>query len=191
MSTVEEAQAPDVFDVLAFVEGTAYPTEEVVLFQDVKSADEYIKLVKERDAFELENAKKKGSRAVEITSLTARIEELGDKISASSIIVELRGMPPGVVNSIMEVPKGEDEELHSKDRDDELIARSILTVRNAKGVYDTRTWTGYDVTKLRDFLKEGEFGKLITATGSVNFNALVFTNATDAGFSGRSTDVPA
>jgi len=180
-TAIETAQAPGVFDVLAFVEETAYPTETVVVFQDVKSAQEYVKLVNER--FEKDKNKE------DTTELDAQIAELGEKISKSSLIFELRGMPPGVVDNILNVPEGEDPALREKERDNDLIAKSIVQVRNADGAVDPRVWDSNAVSKLRVFLKEGEFGKLIAGVSSVNFNAMVFDQATDAGFSGRGTDV--
>jgi hypothetical protein len=181
MDTVEAAQAPETFDVLAFVEQTAYPTQRVVVFQDAKSADEYVKLVAER--IELDKA------GEDTAELDAKVTELGEKISASSIVFDLRGMPPGIVQEILKVPEGEDESLHELDRDNNLIAKTIIKVSNAKGAVDPSPVSAETVAKLRSFLKEGEFGKLVKAASEVNFNAMVFDQATDAGFSGRRTDV--
>lgn len=184
-TAIETAQAPGTFDVLSFVEATAYPTETVVVFQNADAADKYVKLVNERtelDAVE----KKTPAQKKEVESLTVRIDELGQTIRDSSIIFDLQGMPPGVVQEILKRHEAEEDDPNS---DNELIAKSIKVVRNATGAVDPRTWTEDDVRKLRTHLKEGEFGKLVSAVGSVNFNAMVFDQATDAGFSGRRANV--
>jgi hypothetical protein len=181
---VAEAQAPAVFDVLAFVEGTAYPTKDVVIFQDAKSATDFVDAMNRRAAMPDEEVD-----SPEYIELSNEIETLSDKIKASSMIFSLRGMPPGIVAEIMRVPDGEEETLHSEERDNKLIAKTIVSVRNAAGAVDQRVWDESQVKKLRDFLKEGEFGKLVTAVGDINFNAMVFDQATDAGFPGRSANV--
>lgn len=184
-TAIETAQQPGTFDVLSFVEATAYPTETVVLFQNVDAADKYVKLINER--LELEGIEKKSpadKKAIE--SLTVRIDELGEAIRQSSIVFDLQGMPPGVVQEILKRHETDEDDPNS---DNELIAKSIKTVRNAAGAVDPRVWTEEDVRKLREHLKEGEFGKLVKGVGAVNFNAMVFDQATDAGFSGRRADV--
>lgn len=177
---VEAAQAPAAFDVLAFVEATAYPTEKIVLFQNPEAAAKYVKL----------SQKVNDSEDAPDPALEAEIEKLGDAIKKSSIVFELRGMPPGIVNEILKKGEGEDKtDEDARKVDHELIAKSIVRVTNHEGVADGRTWNADDVSRLRNFLKEGEFGKLLTAVANVNFSAAVFDEATDAGFSGRGVDV--
>lgn len=167
---VEAAQEQGVFDVLSFVKKTAYPTKEVVVFQDVESADKYLALTEER--FELDT---KGQPTKEID---AQLVEVGDKIRESSIIFHLRGMPPGIVREILDR-----ENVGDQEKDDILIAHTIVKVTNHKGDADSSVWDAEKVRVLRDFLKEGEFAKLIRGVGEVNLNAVIFDHATDAGFS--------
>lgn len=181
---VSNAQAPETFDVLAFVEGTDYPTQEVVVFQDAKSATEFVAAINKRTDMPDDEV-----ASDEYVALSAKIDELGAKVKASSIIFSLRGMPPGIVAEIMKVPEDEAEELHAEDRDNKLIAKTIVSARSASGAVDSRLWDEAQVGKLRIFLKEGEFGKLVKGVGEVNFNAMVFDQATDAGFLSRSTDL--
>lgn len=185
VETIDAAQAATTFDVLAFIENTAYPTSEVVVFQDVKSADEYVKLINERVEYD------KAGKDWDVAD-DEKIEALGVKISDSAIVFELRGMPPGIVSEILKVNTPDDEEIPAdiaQERDNELVAKTIIGAKNAKGVQDTHVWSAEDIAKLRKFLKEGEFGKLLKGVSEVNFNAMVFDQATDAGFSGRRSDV--
>lgn len=188
-TAIDTATSPEVFDVLSFIEGSAYPTETVVVFTNAAAAEKYIKLVNER----LENDKNgdsEGKDDEKAAKLSEEIELVGDQVRKSSLVFELQGMAPGVVQELIKAPEGEvtTPELEMA-RDNVLIARTIKTVRNADGKVDPRTWHADDVAKLRTFLKEGEFGKLVGAVGSVNFNAAVFDQATDAGFSRGSADV--
>lgn len=179
MSTVEEAKAPDVFDVLSFVEQTAYPTENVTVFQDAKAVAEYAKLMQQR----IENDKKQIDETEEFTSkLTAVV----DKVRKSAIIFELRGLPPGIVNDIISPRDG--EESTEGDRDNTLIAATIIGIYNAEGVKGTLV-DAEGVKKLRNFLKEAEFSKLVQGVADVNFNAAVFDQTVDAGFPSGSDDL--
>jgi hypothetical protein len=187
-AAVEAAKAPETFDILSFIEATAYPTETVTVFGAPKEATEYVRLVQERSVLDAIEKKTKEDTA-KIAELTQQLEPLAEVISKSAMIFTLRGMPPGIVQQIIEVPEGEEESVGAIDRDNDLVAKSIIKVTNAAGVEDTRVWDKDSVAKLRFYLKEGEFGKLATGVGSVNFNAMVFDQATDAGFSGRSSDV--
>lgn len=188
-ATIIQNQSPGVFDVLSFVEQTAYPTEDVVVFQDVKSADLYIELVNKRNALDGSDSST-GEETETQKALTEEIHELGEKIKNSSMIFHLRGMPPGIVDDILKAPDPEnDTTALERERENELVANTIIGVSNHKGDKDSRVWTGEEVAKLRRFLKEGEYGKLATGVSKVNFNAAIFDQATDAGFSGRSSDV--
>lgn len=172
---VQTAQAPGTFDVLSFVEGTAYPTDQAVLFQDVKSAAEFLEIQKKiADAQDSDT----------VNELEAEAEALTKKISDSALIFNVRGMPPGIVSELLTPKDAENNTPEAEQqREHAVVARSITSVQNAKGEVDSRNWTPEDVTKLRKFVKEGEFGKLLAAVGKVNFNAAVFDEATDAGFS--------
>lgn len=177
---IDAAQAQDKFDVLSFVQGTAYPTEEVTIFRDVAAARELQKLNQER----LDRDK----RGEESADLDVRIAELTDSIKKSSIVFELRGMPPGVVQDLYNMS----EDMTEKDmevQENKLIAGTIVGARNAEGVRDARVFDEDAVNILRRNLQGGEFGKLVQGVINVNFNAAVFDEATDAGFLSRSADV--
>lgn len=179
---IDEAQAPGAFDVLAFLEDTAYPVEKVTVFRDLTAAKEYKKLVDERNADEKDLLEKDGP-----TERDEKINKLAEQITTSAMIFELRGMPPGIVNELI----GGDNETpeDAENKDNALVAKSIVSVTNSKGDKDSHVWTTEQVAQLRSRMIEGEFSKLIAGVASVNFNGAVFDQATDAGFSGRRTDL--
>lgn len=171
MSTVEETLTnPGEIDVMSFLDGTEYPTREVVVFTDVKAADDYVRM----------NSQEK----VDDTEL----EELEAKVRKSAIVFHLRGMAPGVVNELY--TKGGDEEPEA-DKENRLVTKTVFKVTNSEGVEDTHEFTEESVNKLRRYLKEGEFGKLIKGVIEVNFDANLFDRAVDAGFSSGRTDTAA
>lgn len=182
MSTniIEQAQTQGTFDVLSFVSGTAYPTQQVTVFTDAKSATELLERNQERLDAEL-----KGET---VTGLDDRIAYLVDKVQESVITFSLRGMPPGIVEEIYP-SDGEEDTKVLLGRENALIAHTIVSAANFAGVVDTRVWDEEAVAQLRKFLKEGEFAKLSSGVAQVNFNAVVFDQATDAGFLSRGSDL--
>lgn len=176
---IDQAQAQGTFDVLDFISGTAYPTQTVTLFTDAKAATDLLLANEERKTKELEGP---------TDDLDGLIETLTAKVQASVITFELRGMPPGIVEEIYPADEESDPTV-LKGRENKLIAHTIVRVKNHAGVTDARVWDEDAVQKLRTFLKEGEFAKLTTAVAGVNFNAIVFDQATDAGFLSRGSDL--
>lgn len=178
---IAQAQAPGAFDVLSFLEGTAYPTESVTVYTDARSATDLLKANQRRldgDINDSETDEK----------LTAQIAELTEKVKKSALTFELRGLPPGLVQELYNIGENADEAT-MLDAENKLIAATIVSVSNIDGVRDARVWDEQAVKAFRRYLKEGEFGKLVKGVVDVNFNAAVFDEATDAGFLGGSSDV--
>lgn len=182
MDAIAEAQSPEVFDVLSFIEDTAYPTETVVVYTAVKEAEELLKVNRERLDSEANNEK------FDPAELDERIANLTEIVKGSALVFELRGMPPGIVQDTFQI-KDETTDEEIRDMENDLVARTIANVKNAAGKRDPRLWDREGVAKLRRFLKEGEFAKLTAGVTNVNFNAAVFDQATDAGFLGRGADL--
>lgn len=185
-TVVEEALKPGVFDVLAYVEQTAYPEKFVTLFRDINAAREYTELIAERQKLE----DKQVGEATEISTddLDARVDESRQKLEDSAMIFKLRGFAPGVVQEMLNQYNENDNDNKA---DSYLIARTIINVSNAKGEVDNHTWESDDVLKLKRFIAENEYMKLLAGVADVLFNAAAFDRAVDAGFSsGRSDMAP-
>jgi hypothetical protein len=183
IDAITEAQAPGAFDVLSFIEGTAYPNEKVTVYTDALSATELLKANQDRLKMD------ESPDTQDYTEINARIEELSEKVKKSVLTFELRGLPPGLVEELYNVPEGETDSEKIRSSENKLIANTIVAVTNVEGARDARVWDEAAVEKFRRYLKEGEFGKLVRGVVNVNFNAAVFDQATDAGFLGGSPDV--
>lgn len=182
LDAITEAQAPDNFDVLSFIEGTAYPTERVTVYTAAKAATDLLALNNQR----LINDK----NGVVDDKLDVQINDLTETVKKSALTFELRGMPPGLVRDIYNV-SDEDSAEQQADAEHRLVANTITGVKNAANQSDSRVWDAEAVKALSRFLKEAEYAKLVKGVIDVNFNASVFDQATDAGFLGGSTDVGA
>ena len=184
-NTIDTAQAQGTFDVLSFIEGTAYPTDEVKVYTDVISADALLKANEKR--LKMDEAPE-GVKE-EFDKVDAEIAELTNKVQNSALTFSLRGLPPGVVQEIYGNLAEEADPQLAREAEHKLIASTISGVTNAAGERDPRVWDAESVGKLRHFVKEGEYTRLIEGVVRVNFNASVFDQATDAGFLGGSSDV--
>lgn len=175
------------FDIFAMLEGTPLPVEEVTIFVDTAAAIEYSKLVAERQADE--------DKGLSLTADLAqardeKIAALQDRLRKSALVFGVRGIAPGIVNEIL-APNGETttDVNELKKRDNELIARSIVSVKNHAGATDPRIWDAEQVDKFRTLMNEGEFGRLVAKIAEVNFTAAAFDSAADAGFPRGRVDV--
>ena len=187
MDTVEEAQKPGTFDVLSFVEGTAYPTDYVTLFRDVAAAKKYADLVAERMKYDgLDEAT--GESKAKAEELTEQIAAAQEELEASAMTFKLRGFAPGIVDEIM-TAHNDPEKPEDNTADSHLIAHAIVYVTDVDGNQDNHTWTAEDVLRLKRYLAEGEYVKLLSGVANVIFNAAVFERAADAGFPRGRVDV--
>lgn len=187
-NTVDEAQAQGTFDVLSFIEGTAYPTDEVTIYTDVISAELLLKANAKRLKLD-ESPETQKVKAPQYEALDAEIAELSEKVNSSTLKFSLRGLPPGIVQEIYGKLTEESDAETSRAAEHKLIASTISNVESANGQRDPRVWDAESVEKLRHFIKEGEYQRLVEGVVRVNFNATVFDQATDAGFLGGSTDL--
>lgn len=181
MDNVETATAPTTFSVMSFIQETAYPEGVVTIYTDVVAAKELLRLNARRAELEktsLEEAEK----------LSPQIAQMVERAEKSALTFNLRGFAPGVVQQIIDKYKNEENENAA---DAELVAKSIITVKNAEGAVDEHFWTADEVNMLRGRIAEGQWLKLLAAVADVLFNAAVFDKTVDAGFLGGRTDVAA
>jgi len=198
--SVTDALAPTSFKLDDFLGGIAYPVEQVVIHLDAYAANEKLKAVKFLDELEAKYAKQlkdsdKQERTIgEVDEITAEdldaannaIAEWNDKLEATSITFYLRGMAPSIVEEISKqyfvTPEDENDPQKNRDRDNELIAKSIIKAVNSAGGVDEHVFTAAEVEGYRGKLLEGEFLKLVQAVAQVNLNGALFNQAVDAPF---------
>jgi hypothetical protein len=160
MDTDKIVTTPSDFDILSLLDGDEYPETTITLFTDTRSAQALQKIYASKDDSE-----------------EGEVEALRKKLHDTALIVTVQGSEPGKVMDV-----------YAEDGDDEahintLIAMGIKHVETGSGKVDTGAWDGERVAALRRKLQVSELGKLIDAVTEVNFNAGLFDNAVDAGFS--------
>lgn len=178
-TAIDQATSAETFDVLSFVEQVAYPVEFVTVFTDVVAAREYSDEQKRWSSL-------KPGDLVDEEEHDQIISDLTERLRKSSLTFKLRGFPPGIVTELIEK--------HSTDEnpggaDSHVMAKAIVSVTKGTGETDNSLWTPEMVERLKGNIAEGQFLKLLQGVATTVFNAAVFDQVADAGFSGRSTDV--
>lgn len=181
---VEAAQEKGTFSVLAAAKGIAYPKEEVVLFQDVKSAYEIGILERSMESLGKDDTEM-------INRVDEEILELKKKVRASALTFHLTGLAPGVIEDIQTeiwgmYPKTEDEGKSNLLINMSYIAASIQKVVDADDNEDVHLWTRDEVTDLRRTLPDESFDKLGEKVAELSFVGAYFDQATDADFLSKS-----
>lgn len=176
LDLVEDAQKPGKFNLGEFVKGRGYPQDTVEVYVDVESAYELSKLneklIKVTDKEESEK-------------LEAEAKVLSDKILASKLIFNMRGIDQKHVENI----ETESKKKFDKEDDNwildymcELVAANIVSVTDAEGKVDERIFTGEDAENLRSYLSSEAWEKIVATMQKLTLATGYFKGLTDAGF---------
>jgi|688.fasta_scaffold981827_1 hypothetical protein len=176
LDLVEDAQKPGKFNLGEFVKGRGYPQDSVEVYVDVESAYELSKLndklVKITDPKESEE-------------LEAEAKVLSDKILASKLTFNMRGIDQKQVENIEEKSKKKFDDNDSDwiiDYMCELVAANIVSVVDAAGKIDERIFTGEDVEELRSYLSSEAWDKIVGTMQKLTLATGYFKGLSDAGF---------
>lgn len=171
----------ETFDLMAFVEGSSYPTKTITMYTDVAAMERaeelYTKIAEP------------GISIDELKTFEAELDEVKAAIEKSAINFNLRGMPWMVASEIANVfaEEGSDD-APTEENIFELIKQSIVSVTNHAGA-ETSLPDVEGLRKIRKFVSPLEFTKLINGTMEVCFAAVQYEAEIDAGFPGGSSDV--
>jgi hypothetical protein len=159
MDATEIVTAPQEIDLFALLEGQEYPEREITVYTNTKAAADVIAL-KDGDPALFAAAK--------------------DKLKDTSLIFTVRGLEPGIVQDIYAT----EDDAADVNKENVLIAKSIVSVKTGTGAKVTTAWDSEAVSLLRRKLPLSEITKLIGQVVEVNFDSALFDNAVDAGFPG-------
>ena len=176
LDLVEEAQKPGSFNLGEFVKGRGYPQDSVEIYVDVESAYELSKLNEKLvQATDTEESEK----------LEAEAKILSDKILASKLTFNMRGIDQKHVEKIEVESKKKFDDNDSDwiiDYMCELVAANIVSVTDAEGKVDERIFTGEDVEELRSYLSSEAWEKVVATMQKLTLATGYFKGLTDAGF---------
>ncbi len=186
LELVQEAQSQKVFNLADAIKGRAYPSTSVKVYLDDQTALELV---------EVNQLMNRTTDADEIDKLAEIAKELAEKIIASSLTFEMRGISQSTVESVtekvnaMHKTTSEDAERSQdwlRDYITYLVALNIVSVTTADGAVDKSEFNFEKVEELRRGLAPNEWGKLVSAMQKLTLAGGYFDQLTDAGFLQRS-----
>lgn len=179
---LENALQRGTFNVLDAARGRGYPTDTVTVFTAVDSAFE---------AKKIQVALGDETDPDKVAELESRLATLVDEIKASALVFHLRGLNPGVIETIRAegaAKFGGEEPLEDGDESEHnalsIVAASLVKVVDAEGNEDARdTWTFADVKELFGVLPEPETEKIYAVANELSFASAVFDEVVGPDFS--------
>lgn len=176
LSLVEKAQAKGKFNLSDAIKGLANPTDSVEVYLDIYSAYELAKL----------NEKLINEPDIEISKeLEAKAEELAEKIKASRLVFNMRGVDQNMVESLEASYRAKFAE-----KPDEmwveymcaLVAENIVSVEDADGNIDDHDFTAEEVMVLRASMPKESWEQVLGTMQKLTLATGYFKGLTDAGF---------
>lgn len=188
---VETATSEDSFDAFAFFSNAALPEDTVTVYADAATAYKLAELARKAE-------QQKELDEAEGTSLTDDVEyidpddvaALKEKLNTSAINFNLRAIAPAAREAIEKHARathpytegGENTE-YNEAFNANLIADTIVSVTNAKGVADKNKWDAARVLAWGKIAQPSEFDKLFTGVFRVNYIGDAIDRAVNADFS--------
>jgi uncharacterized protein YerC len=178
LELVEEAHKPGKFNLADAIKDRAYPEKSVVVYTDIVSARELYQLNEKLDLAAI------SKDAEGYSKLEKEAKELTDKISKSKLTFFMRGLPQDKVDEIGDlVQSSSSVDLSwSKDYILNLVAASIVNVKNSANEVDERVFTAEDAKALYSSLPQESWIMLVEAVEQLTLATGIFKGITDAGF---------
>lgn len=160
---------PGTFDVLAVIKGRKYPEQSTDIYFDSEAMFE-LDVLEQRIADETDGDV--------VNSLDAEGEAIKERIRASKLTFEMRGLSHGHVTALLKKVAADYKEAEGIDLALEQtyahISASIVKVTNAAGEEGATDWNRDAVEALYNYLPPTEFGKLTTLANDLSFKTLKF-----------------
>lgn len=176
VNLVEKAQAKGTFSLANAIKGVGYPSDSVDIYLDIESAYELSKLNQQL----LQETDPAISEPLE-----DKAKELADKVLASKITFNMRGIDQRQVELIQNQTKDEDGQ-HSDESWIKymcaLVAANIVSVTDAEGNEDSHKFTTEEVLELRSSMPSESWGEVIGTMQKLTLATGYFRGLTDAGF---------
>lgn len=185
---------PETFDVLEFVNGSATPVREVVVYTN---ADAVLKL---GTIFNKEEARTQAVKDGEVLSLADdyevtdedEVNALYEELTKTALTFHLKGLAPKVIDAMEkhlrathDYKEGKENEAYNEAVNMELIARSITSVDRADGTTNSNPWTAEMADDLAVSLYPTELQKLFNAVAEVTYIGNAFHQVAKTDFLSR------
>lgn len=190
-AALEEATAPENFDVFAFVKKTNTPELPVTLYTDADAALKLFDLKNKQSALDGKNKELADTFSLaDDSDYSYEIEELETELRDSALTFRLKGLAPKALDAFTKAyeakhgeEKAADETQYNINFNNTLVAKSIVNFDSPDGQTVVREWTADGVAELVENLYVSESSKLYSTTARANYVGAVFDAAVSADFS--------
>lgn len=184
---VEGLVEKESFDVFEFISGARLPENDVTLYTDYDAGLRLKRIAMEEKA----SAKAEAAEGFSLTDDVYQtdedeVNELVRRIDESSLVFHLRGLAPAARDAIQKhliATLGKDSDNFWEQYNATIIADSIVSVENALGAQDARSWSPEKVLEFGRGVHPDEFSKLVDTALELNLAANLFDARVSADFS--------
>lgn len=165
------------FDLADAMRGIKYPERTVTLYTDYAALDEFVELENRAAALGVKDTE-------ENDAILAEQEVLKERVEASAIHINLRGLPRSVVQAIAKKIEAtvKDSAERQEKTNRQTAARSVVSVTNAEG--EAAELDEDSLSEFLDSLPANVWIEVMRAVGDVNFSARSYeAEVTDPNFS--------
>lgn len=172
---VEKAQAKGTFSLSKAIKGLSFPSDKVEVFLDIENAYR-LNEINEQISLTADQGK--------LAPLEAEAKELSEKILASKLVFNMRGIDQKQIESIEKATKkdGLDDDEWWIEYMCALVAANIVSVEDADGNVDEHLFDLNEIKELRGSIPAEAWNKLVSTMQKLTLATGYFQGLTDAGF---------
>lgn len=184
VALVQEAQKQGTFNLSEVIKGRGYPQKTVTIYTDAEAAFKLVELDKK-----MSQLSKAGDKEA-LEAFEKESAELTEAVRSSRLDFHMQGVPQAIIETVEakidKVYPSQDEEGRNDDWFKayiaELVALNIVSVTDANGNTDKRTFSYDDAVELRSYLPTESWAILVSTMQKLTLASGFFNGLTDAGF---------
>jgi hypothetical protein len=185
IALVQDAQKQGTFNLSEVIKGRGFPQKTVTVYTDAEAAFRLVELNKK-----MSDTKDKDA----LEKLEVESQKLAEVVKSSRLDFHMQGVPQAVIETVEskadKLYPSDDEQSRSdewfKAYIAELVALNIVSVTDASGNTDQKTFTYEDAVELRSYLPTESWTILVSTMQKLTLASGFFNGLTDAGFLPRS-----
>lgn len=189
-AAVAEATNEENFDVFEYFSESSLPEGIVTLYRDTAAAVRLLEI----KATQTANDNREESEGLGITDDVEYVDEdeiaeLTQRLKNSAVTFKIRAIAPAARTALEKAARAKNPYVEGGENtgyweafNGNLIAKSIVSVTNAKGQQDPNEWTPARVQKFAEITEPSEWAKVFTKTLELNFVSDSIDRAVTADF---------
>jgi hypothetical protein len=184
VALVQEAQKQGTFNLSEVIKGRGYPQKTVTVYTNAEAAFKLVDIDKQMSQLS------KAGDAQGYDELEKKSQSLAEEVKSSRLDFHMQGVPQAIIETVEAKVDSLYPSADEENRNDdwfkayiaELVALNIVSVTDANGNADKRTFTYEDAVELRSYLPTESWAILVSTMQKLTLASGFFNGLTDAGF---------